>query len=281
MLANILKGWKIIKTKYWTMLDPDDYWLGSTKMQSAINYLEVHPKIVGYTTNTYLDYGEREKFPMFDGDSKDYKWKDSIYFAHTSSIFFRTSVFIQKDLNKIDKYVGTELERCFQGDTFRHLYYLSRGKIHYENRIESVYRVLKSGDWAGKSIIEQDIENAKVTYAMYLFFQRKDSEFFLSVSKYYLNKMFCSLRETSKVSKRRVTVKHFFYIILNKIKSIGSENRRNTTKFLESIFCVKNEGIYKVIGIFGIRIKIKNKHEEILKLVAYIKRDIYEIFKRR
>jgi transcription initiation factor TFIID subunit TAF12 len=58
------------------------------------------------------------------------------------------------------------------------------------------------------------------------------------------------------------------------------KNRKKITNFFESILCVKNEGIHKVIGILGIRIKIKNKHKEILKFFADIKKDI-EIFKQQ
>ncbi|MDR1243846.1 MAG: hypothetical protein LBJ79_01460 [Endomicrobium sp.] len=36
LLATAIKGYELIKTKYWTVLDPDDHWLGVTKMQSAI-----------------------------------------------------------------------------------------------------------------------------------------------------------------------------------------------------------------------------------------------------
>jgi predicted O-methyltransferase YrrM len=34
--------------------------------------------------------------------------------------------------------------------------------------------------------------------------------------------------------------------------------------FLENILCIKNDGIYKVIGIFRIKVKIKRKHKELL-----------------
>ncbi|MDR2609652.1 MAG: hypothetical protein LBC06_03605, partial [Rickettsiales bacterium] len=43
---------------------------------------------------------------------------------------------------------------------------------------------------------------------------------------------------------------------------------KDIKKFFESIFCIKNEGIYKVIGIFGIKIKVKSKHKEILKFLT-------------
>jgi hypothetical protein len=34
-------------------------------------------------------------------------------------------------------------------------------------------------------------------------------------------------------------------------------NIKDIKKFFESIFCIKNEGIYKVIEFFGIKIRIK------------------------
>lgn len=57
LLATAIKGYELIKTKYWTVLDPNDHWLGVTKMQSAIDYLETHPEFTLYATNMYLDDG--------------------------------------------------------------------------------------------------------------------------------------------------------------------------------------------------------------------------------
>jgi transcription initiation factor TFIID subunit TAF12 len=60
-------------------------------------------------------------------------------------------------------------------------------------------------------------------------------------------------------------------------KSKGNKmikTRKKITKFFESIICIKNEGIYKVVGVFGVRIKIKNRHEEILNFLWTLKQDI-------
>ncbi|MDR3048760.1 MAG: hypothetical protein LBV16_02820 [Elusimicrobiota bacterium] len=44
----------------------------------------------------------------------------------------------------------------------------------------------------------------------------------------------------------------------------GSSLRKFATKFFEAIFHCKNDGIYKVINILGLKFRLKNKHKELL-----------------
>ncbi|MDR3049451.1 MAG: radical SAM protein [Elusimicrobiota bacterium] len=53
----------------------------------------------------------------------------------------------------------------------------------------------------------------------------------------------------------------------NKSKALvggGGSLRKFATKFFEAIFHCKNDGIYKVVNVFGLRFKIKNKYKEVL-----------------
>ena len=52
------------------------------------------------------------------------------------------------------------------------------------------------------------------------------------------------------------------------------KSRTKITRFFESILCIKNEGMHKVIGIFGIKIKVKNKHKELLNFFVGLKQNI-------
>jgi glycosyltransferase involved in cell wall biosynthesis len=190
-LSSSIRAYKLIKTKYWTILDPDDYWIGATKMQYAIEFLETHPNFTLYATNVYLDDGIKKK-PMFGEKTRDYDFysNDISYIAHTSGTFFR-NVFTEKEIDELKKYVGTEFENCFLGDSFRNLYHLKRGKAHYDNRITSIYNFSSLGVYSSLSSLKRSVENLKFFYMMFFYFKQERKEMFLSICWHFLKFLFC------------------------------------------------------------------------------------------
>ncbi|MDR2609646.1 MAG: glycosyltransferase [Rickettsiales bacterium] len=185
---------KKIDTKYFAWCDGDDYWLGNTKMQSAINYLEDHPEFTAYASNTYIDDEKREKVPMFGDKNIDYDFYtiDKIYIAHTSGTFFR-NVFTQGELDEIEKY-DRDFENCFIGDTFRNLYHLKKGKIHYENKLESVYRVSANGIYAKLTDLEKNCLNLKMINVLFLYFKQERADLFLKNFWWTISEMLLSYK---------------------------------------------------------------------------------------
>jgi glycosyltransferase involved in cell wall biosynthesis len=224
LLATATKGYELIKTKYWTVLDPDDYWLGTTKMQSAINYLEAHPAFTGYATNTYLDDGKKEKLPMFGDKNMDYDFYTcGIYIAHTSGSFFR-NVFTQEEIDTIKEYLNTKFESSFRGDSFRNFYHLRKGKIHFENKLESVYRMLESGIYGGLTNLGRNFLNLKFFYIMFIYFQQENTNMFLNTSWFYINKIFFVGYKTLKL-----------------LTDVDKDSINDISKIVEKVIKYKNE----------------------------------------
>ncbi|MDR1418594.1 MAG: glycosyltransferase [Endomicrobium sp.] len=187
---------KKMDTKYFTCCDGDDYWLGDTKMQSAIDYLESHPEFTAYASNTYIDDENKkgEKIIMFDNKNIDYDFftTDKVYIAHTSGTFFR-NIFTHKELDEIEKY-NTDFENCFLGDTVRNLYHLKKGKFHYEKKVESVYRITTKGIYAKFTDLEKDCVNLKMLEGILLYFKQERADLFLENFCWSVNKIFLSYK---------------------------------------------------------------------------------------
>jgi hypothetical protein len=195
MLKYNIELYRKLDTKYFTCCDGDDYWLGNTKMQSAIKYLEGHPEFTAYASNTYIDDEKREKIPMFGKKNRDYDFytTDVIYIAHTSGVFFR-NVFTQEELGEIEKYTNTEFKSCFEGDTFRNLYHLKKGKIHYENELESVYRVSANGMYSNLTDLEKKCLNLKMIKILFLYFKQERADLFLKIFWWTVSEIFLSYK---------------------------------------------------------------------------------------
>ena len=50
-----------MKTDYFCVLDPDDYWIDKEFLQKAISFLEENPDFVCYSGNTIVDDGVNKR----------------------------------------------------------------------------------------------------------------------------------------------------------------------------------------------------------------------------
>ena len=51
-----------IKTKYWAMLEGDDYWCDNIRIQRALDFLEKHDEYTGYATDYLVKKPNGEEF---------------------------------------------------------------------------------------------------------------------------------------------------------------------------------------------------------------------------
>lgn len=185
-LATSIKGYKLINSQYFCVLDPDDYWINKNKLQEAIDFLDKHPKFTIYTTNTYIKKNNKLT-PYFNFPSKDFSFNDlsNAVFGHTSGTLFRNILFPKKIPKIAYDAIGTIDEKVYEGDSFRNVLHLIKGKGHYENKIESVYRITKDGIWTSLNQFEQNLLNTRFYLRMFCFC-KKNEEFFLRMSWFFL-----------------------------------------------------------------------------------------------
>jgi len=180
-LSTTLKGYEQLKTEYFCVLDPDDYWIRKNKLQNAINFLDKNNDFTMYVSNTYRE--ERDVrtpyFVIFKNRDCDFGHLEELVWGHTSGVVFRNVIFkhgVPKDLYQ---QIKTKNEQCFEGDSFRNIIHLKEGKAHCVNTIESVYRITGDGIWTSYSKFQQNALNARFFLAMFVYFGDIKLVFFL------------------------------------------------------------------------------------------------------
>lgn len=138
---NLVDALRKCSGEYIALLEGDDYWEVDDKLSKQIAILENDRSLVlaAHNTDHLLPSGKRYPYnrdPKYQTDSGEgvYQLEDYInnVFFHTSSIVFRRSALPDFP----DWYYNV-----FGGDFFLVYLVALKGKIHYSNRIESVYRI--------------------------------------------------------------------------------------------------------------------------------------------
>jgi len=185
-LRTTVKGYELIKTEYFCVLDSDDYWINEKKLQKAVDFLDNNPTFTMYIANTYIEEGST-RTPYFVSASKDFDFQDlnQAIWGHTSGVIFRNIIFKHGVPEKLYKQLGTKNERCFEGDSFRNVIHLQAGKAHYECNIESVYRITGEGIWTSYNKFQQNTFNAKFFLTIFLYLDNIHPNFFVATCWIY------------------------------------------------------------------------------------------------
>lgn len=142
--ANVIKS---CKGKYIAILDGDDFWIDTNKLQKQVDILELYPEysicfhrvkklnheqssITGYIPETYSSNTKLSIIDLFND-----------YFIPTSSVVFRNNLF-----NKFPEWYYS----LPFGDRPLHILNATQGNIYYLDEVLGVYRIHKDGIWSTK-----------------------------------------------------------------------------------------------------------------------------------
>ena len=162
----------MIDTKYFTVLDADDYWLTEKKLEKAVDFLEAHEDFSIYAGNYAFEY-KNGKIVMAiprDVPSQAFPSLKSAPFFQTSSVVFR-NFFTPDLLSKIDDASKKYNDESFRGDSFRNFLAFKFGKLYFENSLDSVYRCDIGIVWGLLTEIEQNLLNSKFYFEMFEFYK--------------------------------------------------------------------------------------------------------------
>jgi len=196
-LSATLKGYEHTKTEYFCVLDPDDYWISENKLQNAVDFLEANRNFTLYISNTYLEENKTRTpyFTLSKKETFEFKTLHKAIYGHTSGVVFRNVIFKHGVPKELYSHIGTKNERHFEGDSFRNLVHLSKGKAHCVNDIESVYRITSDGIWTRCNKFQQNILNAGFFLSMFTYFGHTQPDFFLDKCFNFLKLNFALLDE--------------------------------------------------------------------------------------
>lgn len=168
-MYSLRKGFGEIKTPYFTVLDPDDYWISKNKISKSVSFLELHKDFSMYCTNYYLEYMDKKRKSGVESGVSYAIMNDisELIYVQTSAVVFR-NFFTQDILGAMDKCIGDNRDFAFEGDTFRDILALHFGKGYFENSCDSVWRQ-GSGEWSTLHGLEQGILNCCGVYRIFEF----------------------------------------------------------------------------------------------------------------
>lgn len=127
-----------LKTKYFCILDGDDYWCDDNKIQTMLDILETHPEYImaGHNTNLYYISTNKTEPIVKTSPQNNLITLENYQYLHMSSLIYRTELMKKKQYKKMRK-----------RDIFIYFAYLENGKCFYIDKIMSVYNITGEGTW--------------------------------------------------------------------------------------------------------------------------------------
>jgi glycosyltransferase involved in cell wall biosynthesis len=168
-----IKNCSSLKTKYFTFLDQDDYWVSEFKIQRALDFFEAHPGCTMFFSN-YLIADKHGVHPAGQAQTADFDFTTAPFFSQTSSSFYR-NVFSTEDIDRMTEFSDAHIF----GDPFRNFLALSKGYGHYENSIGSVYNMTGAGVWSKLESYRQHFRNTRLFYYLMMYFDKPEHKPFL------------------------------------------------------------------------------------------------------
>ena len=161
---NFLETLKLAKGRYYALMDGDDYWTDSQKLQRQVEYLDAYPACSMVFHNALITYEDGspphtlngpDMKPVYTAADLIGESDEDIWFMATSSTVYR---------NTIREYPAW-FSDSVSGDIPRLLLYAKQGNIGYLPEVMSVYR--KNGNGTSFTDKWDDIVFLRNRFAMY------------------------------------------------------------------------------------------------------------------
>jgi glycosyltransferase involved in cell wall biosynthesis len=200
-LANTIKALDVLNAEYVCFLDADDYFIDNEKFQKSYDFLRNNPEYTIYSTNIMKVYEDGTKIPYLNTNvmEADFSFEDffegNIIYSPTPATVFRNVVYKNGVPKLMRESVGTLSERSFEGDMAKFFIHLFRGKSHFVNHTDGVYRIHSGGIWTHLNQFDKDILVSKMFMDFNVFFGDKYKYTFLGESYFYFRKAINSLSD--------------------------------------------------------------------------------------
>ena len=163
LFRNIVRVYADLKTPYFCVLDPDDYWSHPQKVQRALDFLETHRDFTVYAGNSLAvgPWGSRPFVPLdreVDCDFDGYVAGRGVL-GQTAGAVYRNVIFARGLPDKLRSALRPDQEMTFRGDAFRNFIHLHEGRVHFDPRCDAVYRITEEGLWQGMSECGRQLRN--------------------------------------------------------------------------------------------------------------------------
>jgi glycosyltransferase involved in cell wall biosynthesis len=190
LFKNIFRVYEKLDSKYFCVLDADDFWTDNLFVQKSINFLERHEDYSIFFSNSYklLPNGEKSLWIESDLPYLDFCFENLLsrkFIAGTTGVcVFRNIAFTKENLTKMREKIDTVSENSFRGDSFRTFSHLHFGKARFANEICGTYRITEEGLWQGTGSFNHSVIHAQFYLDMFEYFDEKYFEFLLIANEH-------------------------------------------------------------------------------------------------
>ena len=202
LLANILKAQVRVRTEYFCVLDPDDYYTDELFLQKAVAFLDAHKDFTIYSSNCMMLYENKTVNPFIESNVKEAIFdfndllQDKVIITQTAGSIFRNVVYNEGIPQIIKEAIGTYSESSFRADTERYIFHLEKGKAFFKNETVAVYRIHKDGIWTKENQFHRNLLAAQAYYDYFRYFNYTHAEYFIPHSLFYAKECFEELKKT-------------------------------------------------------------------------------------
>ena len=188
---NLYLALKDVNTKYYAILETDDYWCDENKLQTQVDILENNPDCSFCAHNTLVNYVKTNK-------TKEYI---------TSRLYRSECLNLDEIKNPI---IATY-------DIAVNFYFFTKGSLYYIDKVMSVYNYTAKGVYSGLSSFEQRYKSASVIHQINDEFDYKYNSL---LSRFFLTRLNLNfiIYLILKFSKSKSFLKSYYQKILDTYK---------------------------------------------------------------
>ena len=143
--ANYVEAFKHCTGRYLAMCDCDDYWCSRKKLATQVAYMENHPECSLTFHRVVNSYENDHSKSLSNGGLRNPVTLETL---SRGNVITNLSVMYRRglvDLTKLPEWV-LDIQLI---DYSIHMFYASRGEIHYFSKPMGVYRLWNDGTWGG------------------------------------------------------------------------------------------------------------------------------------
>ncbi len=162
-MARLLKN--IRNYEYFTFLDGDDLWAGTTRLQHQVDFLDSHKEYMLCSGQTQLIMNNIPDRNILPDQLLNTSYSFSDFFKtpilfHTSGILLRNVVYNSGIPSYYFSVANSWESDAIRGEDFRRLRHLEKGPLYVLPELVSYYRIHDKGIWSSSNSAERSILSA-------------------------------------------------------------------------------------------------------------------------
>lgn len=154
--------------KYIAYCEGDDFWIDNNKLQIQVDYMERHPEYAMTGHNVIIADSKNNTVMPMDGFNEEQDVTTEEIILNSKMCFQTSSFMIRKSV--LDQHIDL-LQDCTIGDWPLKLVASTCGKVHYFDRVMSVYRYCHGGAWSD-TVNRNAINHMRYRLSMIRYFSR-------------------------------------------------------------------------------------------------------------